>query len=371
MSSTAEIFVAAALAAVGCSLAGVFLVLRRESMLAEALSHAILPGLVFGYWLVAGPSLIVGSLGALLAAIAATAVILVLSVRFKISRDASIAFTFSAFFAFGVLLITAFFSNVHLDLDAVLFGELLLTPFERMNIGGHDVGPRAWWVFGSLMIVQSAFLYFFCRSLKVASFDPTYAALIGFSPMLLGGLYLVMLSTAAVAAFSAVGAILSIALIVAPVASARLLSNRIPKIIVLSIVFALLAAWAGTAVAFALDVSLSGMIALTLGTKFILVAVLSPRKGLLGHAIKSKRLQLHLAEWSLLKHLSAHQDDEEEECTLSHIHEVFGWRRSKLRRTLFMSKKHGWVEVAGDQLRITEKGKERVLQPVYDPHHFR
>jgi DNA-binding MarR family transcriptional regulator len=113
------------------------------------------------------------------------------------------------------------------------------------------------------------------------------------------------------------------------------------------------------------------MIALSLGIKFILVAVFSPRKGLLGHAITKKRMQIHVAEWSLLQHLSAHQDDEEKECTFSHIHEVFGWHRSKLHRTLLRSEKRGWVEICGDQLKITDKGKQRVLRPAYDPHQFR
>src|SRR5690606_8704523 len=124
--------------------------------------------------------------------------------------------------------------NVHLDVDAVLLGELAFAPFDRVIVAGFDLGPKALWVMSAILLINLGFIATFYKELKLSTFDPALAAALGFSPVLLHYLLMSVVSVTAVGAFDAVGSILVVALIVGPPATAYLLTDRLSVLLGLS-----------------------------------------------------------------------------------------------------------------------------------------
>ncbi len=203
-----EIQMIAALTAAACALPGVFLVLRRMSLVSDAISHAILPGIVAAFF-------ITGSLASPLLVVAAalTGVLTVflselLNRTRLVQEDAAIGLVFPFLFSIGVILISRGAGNVHLDTDAVLLGEIAFAPFERVILGGWDIGPQSAYVMGAILILNAAFIILFFKELKVSTFDAGLAASLGFAPAFIHYALMALVSITAVGAFDAVGSVL-------------------------------------------------------------------------------------------------------------------------------------------------------------------
>ena len=174
----------AAVAAAACALPGVFLVLRRMALMSDAISHAILLGIVLAFFVVenlASPLLIARRpryrrarhRGAGRAAEA----------HRLVREDAAIGLVFPVLFSLGVILISRYAGNVHLDIDAVLLGELAFAPFDRWVVAGCDLGPQALWLMGAILLAERrCFVALFYKELKLATFDAGLAAALGFAP---------------------------------------------------------------------------------------------------------------------------------------------------------------------------------------------
>ncbi len=267
-----ELAVVAVVVAVACALPGGFLVLRRMAMMSDAISHAILPGLVVGFFLtesLASPLLL---LAAAATGLVTVALVEALERTGRVKEDAAIGLVFPALFSVGVILIARYAGDVHLDTDAVLLGELAFAPFDRLTAFGRDLGPRALWVVGPVLALNAAFLALFFKELKLATFDPGLAASLGFRPGRLHYALMGLVSLTAVAAFDAVGSILVVALMVGPPATAYLLTDRLAVMIGLGAALGAVCALAGLALALALDVSLAGAMATVVGALFGVVA---------------------------------------------------------------------------------------------------
>ncbi|MCS6777270.1 MAG: metal ABC transporter permease, partial [Chthonomonadaceae bacterium] len=158
MSFSMVIGIVAVLATTACTLAGVFLVLRRMAMMADAISHAVLPGLVAGYAAAGGPHPAGAFAGAVVAGLLTVILVELLNRSRCMKEDAAIGIVFSALFALGVFVVSQYYANVHLDTDAVLFGEIAFTPFETWQPGGRDLGPQAIWMLGGLTLLNALFL---------------------------------------------------------------------------------------------------------------------------------------------------------------------------------------------------------------------
>jgi manganese/zinc/iron transport system permease protein len=294
VSPTLAIVTTGVLVAASCSLLGTFLVLRRLAMMTDAIAHAVLPGLVVGYALAGGPNLALAFLGA-----ATSSLVLVFLVdRFgrsdRVDSQAAIGVSFSAMFALGTFLVTRFFSDVHLDTDAVLYGNIEFVGFDRLFLGGTDLGPRAVWVMGALCLLNLAFVILFAKELEVTTFDPALAAALGFSPVVVHYALMALVSATAVGAFTAVGAILVVALMVVPSATALLLSARLRSVMALSVVIGAASAVLGYVVAAALDTSVSGMMATMTGVFFLVALLASPRHGLVSRRRRARRARAAL-----------------------------------------------------------------------------
>lgn len=281
MSSTLVIIITGVLVAVACSICGSFLVVRRMAMLADAISHAILPGLVAGYFLAQGPNLIAGTLGASAAGLLTVVLVEALQRTRRVTRESAIGIVFPGLFALGTFLVSRFFSDVHLDADAVLYGSIEFAAQDPLIIGDLLLGPQALWIMGFLVVLNLAVVLALYKELKIATFDADQAASLGFSPVIIHYSLMALVSVTAVGGFSAVGAVLVVALFIVPAATARLLTSRLPVMIVLACGIGAASALVGSLAAFALDCSVSGAIVSTAGVFFLLAMLFSPEYGTL------------------------------------------------------------------------------------------
>lgn len=264
-----EILLIAILASVACCLPGVFLVLRGVAMMSDAISHAILLGIVVMFLIIkslTSPLLIIGASCAGVLTVLCTEMI-IKSKRLK--QDAAIGLVFPLFFSIGVILVSLYARNVHLDSDMVLLGELAFAPFNRLILQGIDCGPYALWVIGVALLINILFIVAFYKELLVATFDVTLATMSGFRPVVFYYALMVLTSITTVATFDAVGSIMVVALMITPPASAYLLTHRVSNMLIISIIIAILAAIFGYAAASYADVSIAGSIASMTGVFFL------------------------------------------------------------------------------------------------------
>ena len=359
MNTNAVIALVAVFAASACALAGVFLVLRRMAMMADAISHAILPGLVAGYVLARGPNLLAGFLGAAAAGLLTVVLVEALAKSRRINEDAAIGVVFPALFALGVFVISKYLSNVHIDTDAVLFGEIAFTPFDTLQIGGRDYGPQALWVLGGLTLVNGLFLALFYKELKLSTFDTGLAAALGFAPALLHYALMAVVAVTTVGALSAVGAILVVALLIVPAATASLLTRRLPVMIALSLVIGISGALSGFFLAVFWNVSISGMIAAMLGILFGAALLGAPQQGLVAQAVRRGRQRHQFAAEMLVVHLATHEgtDSEAVESAPAHLEKELNWQPQAAQRTIDQAKDDGLIAQRGDSLHLTEQGR--------------
>lgn len=246
------------LVASACALLGVMLVLRGLSLMGDAVSHSVLPGIIAVFLIAQTRAPVWVIIGA-----AAFAVVCVLSIEWLVSTrlvrsDAAIGLVFPALFALGVLGVHQFTAGLHIDLDSTIYGEIAFIPFRAMEIAGVEVA-RGLVVAAVILVMDVVFVAFFWKELKVTTFDPGFAAVTGFAPRWVGRILLVLVSITAVVAFESVGAILVIALLIVPAAAARLLTRRLLPMMVVAVSIGWIAAIAGYEAAVAADASIAGM----------------------------------------------------------------------------------------------------------------
>jgi manganese/zinc/iron transport system permease protein len=356
-----EVQVLAVVVAVTCALPGVFLVLRRMALLSDAIAHSILLGIVLVFLVVqdlSSPFLI---LGAAAMGVVTVALVEALERTRRVREDAAIALVFPALFSIAVLLIAREASHVHLDVDSVLLGELALTPFDRWVLNGRDLGPRSLWVMGGILVANGLLATLFFKELKLSTFDAGLAATLGFAPVALQYAFMTMVSVTAVGAFEAVGSILVVALMIAPPATARLLTHRLSVLLPLSLVLAALAAVVGVQVAFRLDTSLAGSMAVAAGIVFAVVLVIAPERGVVAGVLRRRRQEVEFAGLMLVVHLLNHEGDADvdEVSRLDHLLEHLRWPADVAQRVVRHAIREGFIEQGTDlRLRLTPLGRE-------------
>ncbi len=269
-----EIIAIACITALACALPGVFLVLRGISLMSDAISHAILPGIVIMFLLVRSlesPLLICGAAVSGLITVVCTQALINSQ---KIKKDAAIGLVFPLFFSIGVILISQFARNVHLDTDMVLLGELAFAVLNRVTIGGVDVGSSALWLMGSILLLNLVVIFLLYKELQCSTFDPTFTTSIGMKSQRLYYVLMILTCITAVGAFDVVGAIVVVALMITPPATAYLTVHRLPQMLVLSCLYGGGAAIGGYLIAHTFDVSIAGSIAAMSGFFFMVPNIL-------------------------------------------------------------------------------------------------
>lgn len=270
--------------AVSCALLGVFLVLKNMAMVADALSHTVLLGIVLGYFIAGdldSPILFVGA--ALFGVMTVYAIEYVVN-KFAIQSDAATGLVFTLLFALAIILISKYARNVHLDVDVVLSGEVVFATLNTMEIFGIQV-PISFARMFVMLVINLAFVAVTYQQLKVSIFDPVYAKSIGVAVGFLNLVLMTLVSITTVVAFDTVGAILVISLMVAPALSAHLLSKRLSIMLLVSLLYGVINSALGYYVAIYFNVSISGTIAFAGFVTFLLTLLFAPN-GLIGKRFK-------------------------------------------------------------------------------------
>jgi manganese/zinc/iron transport system permease protein len=358
MSPTVVILVTGSLVAASCALLGSFLVLRRMSLLGDAISHSVLPGIVIAFLLTSSRAPLPMLVGA--GALGVLTVFLVerLHRTRLLYEDASIGVVFTALFALGVILVSRYAGQVDLDLDCVLYGEIAYAPWDLLYWGGRSLGPRSLWINGGVLAVNLLLVMLFWKELKVATFDPGLAESLGFSPARMHYLLMSAVSVTVVGSFESVGAILVVALLVVPAAAAYLLTDRLEAMVGLAVLTGILSVVAGYGLAYAWDASIAGGMATSAGGLFLLALLLSPRHGLLARALRHRMLGRRLASQLLLVHLRGEGGRTEEE-----LLRRFGWSPSRLRRVLALLRRQRLVVAEGGRVWLTGAGEASIVVP--------
>ncbi|WP_054852202.1 metal ABC transporter permease [Olleya sp. ITB9] len=353
-SAQIEIQLIASLVAIACAIPGTFLVLRKMAMISDAISHSILPGIVVGFFITQdlnSPLLIV------LAAL--TGVITVVLVEYiqktgLVKEDTAIGLVFPALFSIGVILIAKNANDVHLDVDAVLVGELALAPFDRLIVSGVDIGPKSLWIIGTILLITILLLFAFFKELKVSTFDKGLAASLGFSPAIIHYGLMTVSSVTTVGAFDAVGAILVVALMIAPAATAYLLTTNLKKMLALAVFFGVFSAISGYWLAHLLDASIAGSITTMLGLIFLAVYLFAPSKGVIAVMYREKQQRTEVSLLTFLLHLKNHTEVEERH--VNHLREHINWQKVRAKTVLELALKNNMILVENNVVSLTKKG---------------
>lgn len=275
------------LCAMACALPGCFLVLRKMSMMGDAISHAVLPGLAIAFLVGGTRASLPMFLGAAVTGVL-TAVFTQWISRFaRVDRGAAMGVVFTTLFAIGLVLIVQAADHVDLDPGCVLYGAIEFTPLDTVRLGGFEL-PRAAAVNGAVLLFNAAVIALLYKEFKLSAFDPALAETLGFSSSFLHYLLMTMVAVTTVAAFESVGSIIVIAMLIVPAATAQLLTRRLLPMLLLGVALAAASAVIGHIGAILVpplfgfeSTTTSGMMAFAAGGLFLLAWIFAPREGLL------------------------------------------------------------------------------------------
>ena len=350
--------------ATACALLSPFLVLRKLSMVSDAISHSVLLGIVLAFFIVkdvGSPLLIAGA--------ALFGVITVFAVEFLsgtglVKNDDAVGIVFPMFFALAVVLITKFARNVHLDTDIVLMGEVIIAPLNRTEFLGMDL-PKAFVQMGILFIVNLLFIIIFFKELKITTFDKGFAKLAGFSSVALFYALMTLSSLTAVTAFDAVGAILVVSFLITPGAAAYLISKDLKVMIAISVGYAVINSIIGYVLSLLMNVSMSGMTAAVAGVTF-LITFLFNKEGLITAIFIRLKRKSELKPELFLTHIGNHSGKKEEleELGLGSIRDHLKWKQAEVDKIAGRLIRRGLirVDIGKNIYDLTEKGREKFLE---------
>lgn len=285
------IILTSSLFAIACGLLGCFLILRKMAMVGDAISHAVLPGIVIAFLLTETRDSFEMIIGAALLGIFSTFLIEFFHKKAKLQADAAIGVTFTWLFALGVILISVFAGQVDLDQECVLYGEIAYVPIDLwITDSGQNMGPRALYISALTLILIILFIRVGFKQLYLTTFDPAFAATTGISVALWNYLLMGSVSMTTVAAFDSVGAILVVALLVAPPATAYLLTDNFKRMMLITAAIAIVISILGYYLAVMLDGSIAGAVVTVAGILFALAYLFSPSQGLIIKRFERKQM---------------------------------------------------------------------------------
>lgn len=363
MNSFAEILLIAIFTSIACALPGNFLVLRKMSMLTDAISHTVLLGIILAFLAIGSldsPLLIIG---ASFMGVLSVWLIELLHRSKLVASDAAIGFIFPLLFSVAVILVTRYAGNAHLDTDCVLLGELAFAPFDHLFINGIDYGAKGIYTSGVVLFISLFFISLFYKEIKLATFDPVLANVLGFSTALIHYGLISLVSLVAVTSFQSIGSILVIAFMIIPAMTAALWTRTLAGRLILSCLLGAAGSVLGTIGAIIIDASLAGMMAAVLGLFFILSLIFAPSTGILAAFFQKKTQRFTYGRETLLRHLLFHAGSKEEIRgnaidTLS-LH--MKWPDSFTRKICRSLMKDGYIIEKDGLLLPTEQGKAHHL----------
>lgn len=264
------IILTGSLVAVSSGLLGCYLILRKLAMVGDAISHAVLPGIAIAFLISGSRSSVPMLIGAAAIGMLCTVMIELFHKKARLQEDASIGISFTWLFAIGVILITYFADTVDLDQECVLYGDITFVNFETW--AGI---PTAVWMLGVLCLVIIGLILIGYRGLFLTTFDPDYAIALGISTTLWHYTLMGAVSLTTVMSFESVGAILVVAFLIVPGATAYLLTHDLKKMLIISVITGVVASITGYYLAAWLNASVSGGMVTVLGLLFTIAFIFS------------------------------------------------------------------------------------------------
>jgi manganese/zinc/iron transport system permease protein len=272
-----------------CGLVGNYLILRRMALVGDAISHSILPGLAIAFLISQSRGSTAMFIGALAAGIVTTVIIEVIHKKSRVKQDSAIGIAFTTLFAVGVILISLYASKVDLDQECVLYGEIAFVPFGEPAVwNGLTLGPATVVRMAGVTVITIVLIGIFYKELLVSSFDPGLASSLGISATLVHYALMCWLSVVVVSAFESVGAILVIAMLILPGATASMLSHRLSVMMMLTTVHAAISSVLGIHLALWLGCSTAAAMVVVATILFCLAWIFSPTEGLLGRWLRTR-----------------------------------------------------------------------------------
>lgn len=363
------IVVAGALSAVSCALLGCFLLVRRLSMMGDAISHSVLPGLAVAFLLTGSRDSLPMLAGAVVVGLLTALLTQFLHRGGRVEESAAMGVVFTSLFALGLVLIVRAADSVDLDPGCVLYGAIELSPLDTVSVAGVPV-PRAVVVGAGVLLVNLLVLGLLFKEFRLAAFDPALATTLGFPAWLLHHLLMILVAVTTVASFETVGSILVIAMLVVPAAAAHLLTDRLRPMLAWAAALALVCAAGGHLAAITVpawfgfrDTSTAGMMAVVAGFLFLLAWLLAPRHGLLVRAWHQRQLAVERTAEDVLGSLYRNEEITGPEASLtpSALAGFAGVRAGLVRAACRQLAGRGWIKAAGGGWRLAGSGRAQAV----------
>jgi len=354
-------------AALPCALLGNFLVLRRMSLLGDAISHAVLPGLAAAFILTNSRETLPMLAGAVVVGVLTAVLSEWIHRAAKVEEGAALGVVFATLFAIGLILIRQAAQHVDLDPECVLLGGIELAALDVRTVLGLQL-PRAAITLGAVLLVDVVIVMALFKEFKISTFDPALATTVGIPAAWMHYLLTVLVAITTVAAFEAVGSILVIAMLIVPPAAAYLLTDRLRLMILLSLVIAAVSAAAGHVAARVapgwfgyrgFDSNSAGMMAVCAGLMFGLAALFGPRQGVISKLVGRCALSLRIAREDILLLLRRIEESRAGEArhVLADLRALHGVGPMVGRLALGQLWLRGLVERVDDRHRLTDTGR--------------
>lgn len=355
--------------AISCSVIGVFLVIRQMSMMTDAISHTVLLGIVLAFLVVPdlnSPFLIIGAVLMGLFTVFLTESLIKTK---RINEDAATGIIFPLLFSVAIIIISLFVSGVHMDTDAVLLGKLEFSSIKQLYIGTSSIGPVAFYVSLIVLFINVLFIKIFYKELKIVSFDPALAAVLGFSPVIIHYSLMALVSLTAVTSFSSVGSILVVSLMVGPGITAMQFTKDLKYTLFYAVLIAIFNTLVGYTIAVSLNVTIAGVISTTTLITFLLVLFFFPKNGILIKQVRRYQQKEKFNFVVFLKHLYNHQDlNSETELALENIHIELNWKKKTVMKYIKKGLSLSYININKDLVFITSDGlkyHDQIMNEIY------
>lgn len=329
---------------ISCGLIGTYIMLRRMSLIGDALAHAVLPGVVVSF-MVAGKSEIALFIGAVVSGIVTVLLIGFVNRNSKIKEDTSIGIIFTGAFALGILLVSQL-KQVHIDLSSYLFGDVL-------GVSTGDITLSL-----IIMVVIILCILLFYKQLLLTSFDPTMALTIGISTTIVHYMLMTLLSMSIVAGLQSVGVILIIAMLLTPPATAYLLSNNLKKILFLSPMFGTISAVAGLYLSYHFNFASGASIVLVAVALFLLAFLFSPKEGVVTRLFRRRAATKLVLIEDVIKLSFRFAEETDKTGLTDRIANELGISNSRVESAIRILINKGLMQKTNGSFLLTEEGRK-------------
>ena len=373
-----------ALCASACALPGTLLVLQRMSLMGDAISHTVLPGIAIAFLITQSRDPILMLIAAIVIGVLTALLVQIIHIYGKVEVGASMGIVFTVLFALGLILIRQAMDYVHIDPDCVLYGSIEFAYFDQVPFFGYML-PKSFIVNGFIFCLNLLLILLFYKEFKITAFDSALAKTHGFKPELMHYFLMTMTAITVVAAFESVGSILVIAMLIVPPATAYLLTDRYWLLLTYSVLFACLASFFGHLGAIVVPpwfgfsgTVTSGAIAVAAGFFFILTWLFSPKYGLIMKFCNYIFVRFKVLAEDILGILWRLEERNQGVLDRSILNEAIGANRIFIYIVLKSLVKTDLIQIRQGSLLLTNSGRNRAtaivrshrLWEVYLDKHF-